>query len=203
MDEDRIEHLEEQVVELKAQNELINNTLSTLIDKIDLLVAASTPRAISPQVPVQKSHVKPSPSQEFSRDRAKGQAFLNSCELYLRLAPHQFTSEHEKVSWAYSFMKSGCAALFVDRMLHSEMRNNKVRYATWSEFRKVFQEEFCPKNEAQVALAKLETSGYYQGHCSMDEYVNKFRVLIDQAGYMEGLGIVTKFQRGLQTLWEF
>ena len=43
MDQDCIEHLEEQVAELKAQNELINNTLSTLIDKIDLLAAASTP----------------------------------------------------------------------------------------------------------------------------------------------------------------
>jgi len=126
MDQDHIEHLEEQVAELKAQNELINNTLSTLIDKIDLLVAASTPRVISPQIPVQKSHVKPSPPQEFSGDCAKGRAFLNSCELYLQLAPHQFTLEHEKVSWVYSFMKSRCAALFVDCMLHSEMWNNKV-----------------------------------------------------------------------------
>jgi len=121
MDLDHIEHLEEQVAELKLQNEVLNNAIATLTDKIDLLVVASTPQANSPLNPVQKSHIKPSPPQEFSGDGAKGRAFLNSCELYLQLAPHQFASEHEKVSWAYSFMKSGCAALFVDCMLCSEM----------------------------------------------------------------------------------
>ena len=149
MDLDHIEHLEEQVVELKLQNEVFNNTIMTLVNKIDLLAVASTPQANSPLNPVQKSHIKPSPLQEFSGDHAKGWAFLNLCELYLQLVPHQFTSEHEKVSWAYSFMKLGCAASFVNQMLHSEIQNNKVWYATWVEFQKVFQEEFCPKNEAQ------------------------------------------------------
>ena len=32
----------------------------------------------------------------------------------------------------------------------------------------------------------------------MDEYIDEFQDLIDQAEYMEGLGIVTKFQCGLQ-----
>ena len=95
-------------------------------------------------------------------------------------------------------MKFGHMALFVDCMLHLETWNNKVQYATWAEFQKIFQEKFCPKNEAQLILAKLETSTYYQGCCSMDEYINEFQDLIDQAGYMEGLGIVTKFQCGLQ-----
>jgi len=114
MDLERVEYLEEQVVELRMQNELINNTLSTLIDKIDSLSAVPASRINSLPNPEPRSHVKPSPLQEFSRDRAKGRAFLNSCELYFQLAPHQFTSEHEKVSWAYSFMKSGRAALFIN-----------------------------------------------------------------------------------------
>jgi len=71
-------------------------------------------------------------------------------------------------------MKSGHVALFIDHMLHLETWNNKVQYATWTEFQKVFQEEFCPKNEAQLTLAKLETSTYYQGYHSMDEYINEF-----------------------------
>ena len=120
MDPECIEYLEEQVAELRTQNELINNMLSNLIDKIDALSAVPASRVNSLPNLEPKSHVKPSPPQEFSGDRAKGRAFLNSCELYFQLAPHQFALEHEKVSWAYSFMKSGCAALFVDRMLRSE-----------------------------------------------------------------------------------
>jgi len=66
------------------------------------------------------------------------------------------------------------------------------------EFQKVFQEEFCPKKEAQLALSKLETTGYHQGKRSMDKYIDEFRDLVDQAGYMEGLGIVAKFWKGMQ-----
>jgi len=87
-------------------------------------------------------------------------------------------------------MKSGHAALFVDCMLCSEMQNNNVQYTTWSEFWKVFQEEFCPKNETQLALAKLETSTYYQGHQSMDEYINEFRDLLGQLMLRPLIGIV-------------
>jgi len=71
-------------------------------------------------------------------------------------------------------------------------------FATWAEFKRKFTEEFCPKNEAQMALTKLETSTYYQNRRSMDEYIDEFRDLINQAGYSEGLAIVTKFRRGLQ-----
>ena len=46
-------------------------------------------------------------------------------------------------------------------------------------------------------LAKLETSSYYQGKRSIDEYVDEFWELVDQARYKEGLAIVVKFCRSL------
>ena len=66
------------------------------------------------------------------------------------------------------------------------------------EFRDAFALEFCPKNEMQMALAKLETPGYFQAWQSIDEYVNEFHDLIDTTGYQKGLAIIIKFRRGLQ-----
>jgi hypothetical protein len=59
-------------------------------------------------------------------------------------------------------------------------------------------EEFLPKNEVQRALTQLETTLYHQDGQPMDEYIDEFRDLIDQAGYREGLAVVMKFCKGLR-----
>ena len=51
-------------------------------------------------------------------------------------------------------------------------------------------EEFYPKT-AQITLIKLKTAVYYQYWRLMDEYIDKFKNLIDQARYSEELAIVT------------
>ena len=71
-------------------------------------------------------------------------------------------------------MKSGQAALFMDRMLCFEAQVRSLRYSTWLEFKSAFITEFCPKNETQMALAKLETPSYFQGHQTVDEYIDDF-----------------------------
>jgi hypothetical protein len=81
----------------------------------------------------------------------------------MQLAGDQFPGEEEKISWAYSYMKSGQAALFVDRMLCFKAQVGSPRYSIWLKFKSAFIAEFCSKNETQMALAKLETSSYFQG----------------------------------------
>jgi hypothetical protein len=60
-----------------------------------------------------------------------------------------------------------------------------------------FIAEFCPKNKAGLALARLETKKYYQGKHLVDKYVNKFKELIEQGSYDQGLTVVVKFHQGL------
>ena len=56
------------------------------------------------------------------------------------------------------------------------------------------------KNEATVALTKLtklESTRYYQGRQSVDDYIGKFSELVEEAGYSDGLSIVMTFRKGL------
>ena len=223
---DRIEHIESQIADVIETNSALNETIKQLLQRMEdkerespMMSAPTSPMlaqnptvtthplapgalAIPPIVtaptPDNKSRIKPSPPAEFSGERSKGRAFLNSCELYIRLAPHQFESEKAKIAWAYSFMKSGRAALFVDRTLRYEGSSGVSRYATWGGFKMAFIDEFFPKNERQRALTTLETTTYYQGKRTMDDYVDSFRDLIDLSGYTEGFAIVMKFRRGLR-----
>ena len=60
-----------------------------------------------------------------------------------------------------------------------------------------FIKEFFPRNETQRAITRLETTAYFQGKGSVDDYIDKFKDLIDLSGYTDGVFIVVKFRRGL------
>jgi hypothetical protein len=100
------------------------------------------------------THVKPASLSEFSGDC---QAFLNSCNLYIGLTLSQFHDDQSKVLWAFSFMKGGQAAHFVDWKMCMYHVIRSLNYLTWNEF-----EEFCPKNEIQTQTSRLQLTS--KGH---------------------------------------
>ena len=48
-----------------------------------------------------------------------------------------------------------------------------------------------------TALTKLESRDYHQGKKAVDDYIDEFSELVDEAGYVDGLSIVMKFRKGL------
>jgi hypothetical protein len=94
---------------------------------------------------------------EFLGDRMKGQASLNSCKLYINLAPHQFINDTAKIMWAFSYMKSNQAARFMDKQMWSYQTVSGLPYTDWQDFIAEFTAEFCLKNEVQMARMELET----------------------------------------------
>ena len=56
------------------------------------------------------SKIKPALPPDFNGDRMHGRAFLNSCSTYICLCPSHFDSDQQKILWAMSFIKDGCAA---------------------------------------------------------------------------------------------
>jgi hypothetical protein len=99
--------------------------------------------------------------------------------------------------WAFSFMKSNCAARFVDRQMHLYSVVGSLTYSSWPKFVMEFISEFCPKNEIQVAQTNLETPKYFQGSKTIDEYIDNFCEIINHMRYFEGSHIVLKFCQGL------
>jgi hypothetical protein len=65
--------------------------------------------------------------------------------------------------WALSFMKSGCAAHFVDHQMCGYHDIRSLYYQSWQEFVDKFIAKFCPKNKVQTSRTKLETSKFFQG----------------------------------------
>jgi hypothetical protein len=167
-----------------------------IVYTIPLVTGAPT---TNPLPPVEhRNRIKPSPPTEFNGDRTKAKAFWNSVELYIRLTPQQFESEYAMIAWVFSFMKSSRAVLFVDCVLRHEVCTGSPRFTSFTGLKLVFIDKFFPKNESHRALMTLETTNYYQGKRTMDEYVDLFKDLIDLAGYTEGVAIVMKFRHGLR-----
>jgi hypothetical protein len=223
MDKDCVDTLESELATLRQMVDTQTTTLSTIQQQLSLLVnltvhnlpqpTTATPsqtvnlpleQPLLPRPAAQPTQggtsLKPVAPSKFDSSHHKGQAFLNSCELYMNLTPQQFTNETSKVHWALSYMKAGKASLYADRVLRYEAKNGVLRYLSWFAFREDFVKTFCPKSEAQRALTRLETAEYHQGCWTVDKYTDEFWDLIKLAGYTDGLAIIIKFCCGLS--WE-
>lgn len=191
----RLEIIEEELTQLKAQNATIMTQQAEILQKLGkTTIFTPTPPAVTG---TSDNKLKPAPPNDFDGTRSKGRAFLTSCDLYVNLVPHQFADDEKAILWAISYMKTGRAALFAQRVVRYRVKYNSPKFDNWEQFRTAFIAEFCPKNETALALAKLETEKYYQGKRSVDEYVDDFKELIEQAGYDQGRPVVVKFRRGL------
>src|SRR5438034_8282066 len=114
---ERLDAVESDMGQVTAQLMALNSTLQTLINNQNPVpnptasmvdVASETERATGGGT----TKIKPAPPSDFDGDRGKGRAFLNSCELYLRLSPNRFPNELSKIYWALTYMKTDRAYMF-------------------------------------------------------------------------------------------
>jgi hypothetical protein len=211
--EDRVSTLESELSKAREQARVQQNTLDHILNLLQRLPIPRTPQApqgssLAPPAPMVTAPaapalceplrgLKPATLNDFDGDCLKGRAFLNSCQLYISLCESQFRDDQAMIHWALSFMKSRHAALYANHILRRETSEALPAFVSWKGFELDFISKFCPKNEATVALTKLELTRYYQGRTSVDDYIDKFSELVEEAGYSDGLSIVMKFQKGL------
>jgi len=90
-------------------------------------------------------------------------------------------------------MKTNCAYMFANHAIHYESVIGHPHFSDWATFHTKFIKEFFPRNEAQNTITQLEMTAYFQGKQSVDEYIDKFKDLIDLSRYTDGVAIVVKF----------
>ena len=128
-------HLHELTERQNISKNNINITLAALtmqLQQLTQLVANPPPPPVSntssPPVPSPPASPPPAPTArrtrpklscppDFGREHHNSCAFLNSCSLYICLAPEQFHDKEERILWALTFFKSGRAAKWSEAVM--------------------------------------------------------------------------------------
>jgi len=129
-------------------------------------------------------------------DQAAGKAFLTSCRTYI-LCPEAFEDDLTKIVWAMSYMKTGCANHWATREFEQEAKTSHLSFIDWLDFEEEFQKDFMPLDSESAAINVLETTAYFQGKRTVDDYLDQFWDLIYDSGYTDPKTVVVKFRRGL------
>jgi len=145
-------HLQKLMERQYVSENNINTTLAALtmqLQQLAQLVAnpslPAVPNTPSPPIPspptspppilmARRTHPKLSAPPDFSREYLNGHAFLNSCSLYIQLAPEQFYDEQEKILWALTFFKDGRAAKWSENVFRQEADTSIFPIPTWGNF---------------------------------------------------------------------
>jgi len=210
-------HLQELTKCQNASEHTINATLAGLTAQLQQLTQLITTSTVAlPPIPMSLPPVSPSslvlsalskqwtrpklPSPlDFSGEQSSGQAFFNSCTLYLCLAPEQFSCNEEKILWTLAFFKDGCAARWSENLFHQKVDTSIFPIQSWAHFEQQFWSQFFLVNVEADAVNALEGFLYYQGNQMVDDYLDSFLTLVFDTGYTDLWTLVVKFHRGLKS----
>ena len=120
-----------------------------------------------------------------------------SCRTYICLCPESFKDDLTKAVWAMSYMKAGRAGRWANREFEHKAKSGHLRFIDWVDFEEEFRKDFMPLDSEATAVNVLETTSYFQGRRSVDDYLDQFKDLIEDSGYSDPKMIVVKFCRGL------
>jgi len=94
-------------------------------------------------------------------------------------------------------MKTGRANCWATREFEQEAKTGHLRFIDWLDFEEEFQKDFMLLDSESAAINVLETTAYFQGKRTVDNYLDQFRDLIYDSGYTDPKTVVVKFRRGL------
>ena len=100
--------------QLQQLIQLVANPFPPPIPNISPLPLASLPPALA----MRQTRPKLSCPLDFSREHHNSCTFLNFCSFYIYLALEQFHDKEERILWALTFFKGGCATKWSENVFH-------------------------------------------------------------------------------------
>jgi len=94
-------------------------------------------------------------------------------------------------------MKARRAGRWATRKFEHEAKSRHLHFIDWTDFKDEFRKDFMPLDSEAAAVNMLETTSYFQGRRSVDDYLDQFKDLIEDSGYSDPKTIVVKFRQGL------
>jgi len=125
-------------VQLQQLTQLVANPSLPAVLNTPPLPALSPLMSLSPAPTARRTYPKLFSPLDFSREYHNGCAFLNSCSLYIHLAPEQFYDEQEKILWALTFFKDSHAAKWSENIFRQEADTGVFPIPTWGDFEQQF-----------------------------------------------------------------
>jgi len=146
---DALGYLQHHLQELTERQHVFENNINTILAALTVQLQQLTQLVANPSLPAipntpplpvlspptaRRTRPKLSAPLDFSGERHNGRAFLNSCSLYIHLAPEQFYDEQEKILWALTFFKDGHAAKWSKNVFCQEADTGIFPIPTWGDF---------------------------------------------------------------------
>jgi len=91
-------------------------------------------------------------------------------------------------------MKTGCTNHWATHEFEQEAKTGHLHFIDWLDFEEEFRKDFMPLNSEAAAINVLETTAYFQGKRTVDNYLDQFRDLIYDSGYTDPKTVMVKFR---------
>ncbi|KAG5337271.1 hypothetical protein C0989_010009 [Termitomyces sp. Mn162] len=125
--------------------------------------------------------------------------FLQSCLIYIHLSRDAFNCDMLKIAWVLLYMKIGYASTYALQVFHHP--RGVGSFLDQTTFKKDFCTEFFLLDPAKtVALTLRNREQYEQEKQMLEEYINLFWALVEQATYPNGLQLCLTFWDGLHPM---
>ena len=106
-----------------------------------------------------------------------------SCQTYIQLCSDPFDDNEMKIVWAMLYMKTGYANRWTTHEFEHKTKTSHLCFIDWLDFEEECQKDFLLLDAEVPAINTLETSTYFQGKCSVNDYLNTFKDLIEDLEY--------------------